>query len=99
LIAYSIHSNFENNVVIIIPNRSVSSTQTRRTVIMKCHMPSSQWRCRETDSQGLCGTNFVVVWPLNCRTQEKEWARIWRWELLFNLIGRVYSTVDGRRYM
>jgi len=40
LIAYSrpIHSNFENNVVIILPNRSVSSTQMRRTVIMKCHL-------------------------------------------------------------
>jgi len=32
MIAYSIHWNFENNVVIILPNRSVSSTQTRRTV-------------------------------------------------------------------
>jgi len=39
---YSIHSNFENKVVIILPNRSVSSTQTRRTVIMKSHLPSSQ---------------------------------------------------------
>jgi len=64
LIAYrlSIHSNFENNVVIILPNRSVCSMQTRRTVIMKSHVPSGQRRCRETASQAnmerifsLCG--------------------------------------------
>jgi len=44
----------------ILPNRSVSSTQTKRTVIMI--LPSSQWRCRKTALQAyverifsLCG--------------------------------------------
>src|SRR6218665_1101191 len=45
-----IFSNFENSVLIILPNRSVSSTQTRRTVIMKCHLPSSQ--CRHIGLRG-----------------------------------------------
>jgi len=61
LIAYSIHSNFENNVVIILPNRSVTSTATRRTVIMKFHLPSSQWRCRETASQAYM-YNCTCMW-------------------------------------
>jgi len=58
LIAYSIHSNFENNVVIILPNLSVSSTRTRRTVIMKCHVSYSQGRCREMVSQAYMWKEF-----------------------------------------
>jgi len=39
-----VHSqSFENSILIILQNRSVSWTQTRRTVIMKCHLASQAY--------------------------------------------------------
>src|SRR6218665_2593214 len=60
-------SIFENIVLIILPNRSVSSTQTRRTVIMKCHLPSSQWQSRETASQAYVERMFSLCGLLTAR--------------------------------
>src|SRR6218665_1736080 len=73
LIAYSIYSNFENNVVIILPNRSVSSTQTTRTVVMKCHL-AMQRRCRKTASQAYVDRIFSLCSLLaaGCRNRVSQ---------------------------
>jgi len=39
---------------------------------------------------------FFVMWPLNCWAQKQNEPESGDGVLLWNLIGRIYSTVDGR---